>query len=329
MRGIVLALGASLLCSVPLVLLAGADPAATAAALWQGAFGSSARIVFAVNRATPIILCGTGVALCFRAGIVNIGGEGQIVIGGLCAAICAGMLPGWPGAAAIPLALLAALLGGAGWACVAGALNLVRGVSMVVATLLLNFVAVLLSEAMLHGPLGEIGAGVLQSPLLPPASHLPTLGAPGLYPGIVLAVMAALAGGVVLQRTRLGFAWRVIGASPQAAAYAGFSTATSTLSLLAAAGGLAGLAGGIEVLGVQQRLIDGFSRGFGFDAIAVALLAALKPWAVIPAGLFFAFLETGTAAMQRRVGVPSSLVVVIQGVVMLSVLAATSRRRAA
>jgi simple sugar transport system permease protein len=202
-----------------------------------------------------------------------------------------------------------------------------RGVSEVLVTLLMNFNAWLLVAQALHGDLGEPGAGFPQSPLLTEDRWLPVLW-PGteLHVGILIAVGAAVAGSLLLWRSRWGFALRVAGESSKAAQYAGFPVARNRVVVMTVAGGLAGLAGAIEVLGVHYRLIDGFSRGFGFNATAVALLAGLHPLAVIPAGLFFAFLEAGTSGMQRHIGVPSSLVTVIQGMVMLYVLAVAARR---
>jgi len=322
-----LALLLAMLCTAPLVALSGASPAAAVRAFTSGAFGSLDRIAFGLDRATPYILCGTGVALCFRARIINIGGEGQIALGGLGAAWVVLAHAGAPPPASVLLGLSGGMLFGAAWAMLAAVIHVTRGVNEVVVTLLMNFIALLLVEVALHGPLGETGAGFLQSPLLPEASIFPLLIAGSdLHAGILVAVAVALLAQLFLYRTHWGFGLRVIGESRQAAAYGGYSVAWTTIGLMALAGALAGLAGAIEVLGVQYRVIDGFSRGFGFNAITVALLATLEPWAVIPSGLFFAFLEAGTATMQRQTNVPSSLVTVTQGLTMLFVLAATAGR---
>jgi ABC-type uncharacterized transport system permease subunit len=279
------AFAVSAACAAALVALSGHDPLAAAAALAEGAAGSPHQIGVALNRATPYAVAGGGVALCFRAGVVNIGAEGQIALGGAGAAAMALL---WPGAEA-PLgaiaALLAASLCGAAWAGLATAIHLGRRVHEVLVTLLLNFVALL---------------------------------------GVQQALSGALS--FVLWRTPFGFSLRVMGASRRAAAYAGFSRAAATWSVMGIAGALAGLAGGVEVLGMHHRLIDGFSTGFGFKAVTVALLGAREPLAVVPAALAISFLETGGQAMQRQIGVPSALVVVIEGLTMLFVLAAAARR---
>src|SRR5262249_54087640 len=153
---------------------------------------------------------------------------------------------------------------------------------------------------------GEPGAGFPQSPLLPRAAWLTRLPGSDLHAGILAAVVVVVAGHALLRRTPFGFRLRVLGASAPAAPYAGVSPSRTLLAVMTLAGALAGLAGGIEVLGVHYRLIEGFSAGFGFNAVAIALLGGLSPGAVLPAGLFFGFLETGALAMQRAVGVPSS-----------------------
>ncbi len=327
---IAVAVALSLLCAAALIALSGHNPFAAFAAMVAGAVGSAHQIGVALNKTTPYLLAGGGVALCFRAGVINIGAEGQIAIGGMGTAAVA---LAWPGAAPLP-AIVLALAGGAlawaVWAGLAAAIHLGRQVHEVLVTLLLNFVAALLVQQALAGPLGEFGAGFLQSPRMPAALWLPRA-VPGLdaHPGFVVAVLAAAALSFVLWRTRFGFAIRVAGASRPAAAYAGFSVARITWGVMLVSGAIAGLAGGIEVLGVQRRLIEGFSLGFGFKAVTVALLGALEPLAVVPAALFVGFLEAGALSMQRQVGVPSSLVAVIEGLTMLFVLVATVRRRAA
>jgi simple sugar transport system permease protein len=310
-----------------LILIAGKNPVAAYGALLRGAFGSPDRIIFALNKSTPYILAGLGVALCFRARIINIGAEGQIALGGVGTTIVAlsGLALG--SAAGIALALLAGALFGAAWAGLAALIRIRRGVHEVLCTLLLNFVGVLVVSAVLHGRLGEDGAGFPQSPLLPAAFWLPKLVArTDLHLGIVLAVAAAIGCHFLFWRTTFGFRLRVMGASRPAAAYVGISQGRTTFAVMLLAGALAGLAGGVEVLGIHYRLIEGFSAGFGFNAVAVALLASLNPLAVLPAGLFLGFLEAGALAMQREIGIPSSLVFVIEGLTMILVLCALGLR---
>ena len=320
------AFGLALAVGAVLILLSGRDPLADYGALISGAFGSPDRIAFALNKSTPYILTGVGVALCFRAKTINIGGEGQIAIGGIATtwvALNGSALPTW---ALMPASLAAGMIGGALWAGLAAAIRLSRGVHEVLCTLLLNFIALLLVIESLKGDMGEAGAGFPQSPILPTEAWLPRVPGMTLHAGFALAAIAAVAGSIYLWRTTFGFRLRIVGASRPAATYAGIPYGRTILSVMLISGALAGLAGGIEVLGVHRRLIEGFSTGIGFTAVGIALLAGSNPLAVLPAGLLFGLLEAGALSMQRQVGVPSSLVPIIQGLTMVFVLCAMGLR---
>jgi simple sugar transport system permease protein len=309
-----------------LILMAGKNPFVAYQHIALGAFGSWSRIVVGLNKAAPYMLAAVGVALCFRGNIANMGAEGQIAIGGLAAAFVTLIGAGTLGAAVLPAAMLAGILGGAAWAAIAAAINLTRGVHEVLVTLMMNFIAWLIVAEFLHGPFGEIDAGFPQTPMFDNIAWLPKLIARSdLHVGIVIAILAAIVAHVVLWHTVIGFRWRLAGASERAAKYAGVSRAREVFGLMLVSGVLSGIAGAIEVLGVHYRLIEGFSLGFGFNAIAIALLATLKPLWIIPAALFFAFLETGALSMQRQIGIPSSLVLVIEGLSLIFVLCAVGR----
>lgn len=303
-----------------LILLSGRDPITAYSALVVGAIGSPDRIAFALNKATPYVLTAVGAALCFRAKVINIGGEGQIALGGIATTWVALNGTALPLSLLMPAALAAGVIGGALWAGLAAAIRLGRGVHEVLCTLLLNFIALLLVGEVLKGDMGEVGAGFPQSPLLPQASWLPRLPGSTLHLGIVLAAATSLMGALYLWRTTFGFRLRVVGASRKAATYSGMSFNRSVLSVMLISGGLAGLAGAVEVLGIHRRLIEGFATGIGFTAVGIALLARSNPIAVLPAGLLFGLLEAGALSMQRQVGVPSSLVPIIEGFTMVFVL---------
>ena len=323
---VVMSIALSFVITAILILMAGKNPLVAYQQIVLGAFGSWPRIVVGLNKAAPYMLAGVGVALCFRGNVANMGSEGQIAIGGLAASFVALVGATTLGAAVLPAAMLAGILGGAIWAAIAAGINLTRGVHEVLVTLMLNFVAWLVVAEFLHGPLGEIDAGFPQTPLFERVAWLPKLiPRTDLHIGIVVAVLAAIAAHIVLWHTVTGFRWRLAGASDKASHYAGVSRGRSVMGLMLVSGVLSGLAGAIEVLGVHYRLIEGFSLGFGFNAIAIALLATLKPLWVIPAALFFAFLETGALSMQRQIGIPSSLVLVIQGLSLIFVLCAVGR----
>jgi simple sugar transport system permease protein len=323
---VVLSVLCSLVVTGVLILMAGKNPLVAYQHIVLGAFGSWPRVVVGLNKAAPYMLAGAGVALCFRGDVANMGAEGQIAMGGLAASIVALIGAGALGAAVLPAAILAGILGGAAWAAIAAAINLTRGVHEVLVTLMMNFIAWLIVAEFLHGPLGEIDAGFPQTPLFENVAWLPKLVTRSdLHIGIVIAVLAAIVAHIVLWHTVIGFRWRLAGASDKASHYAGVKRSRSVFGLMLVSGVLSGIAGAIEVLGVHYRLIEGFSLGFGFNAIAIALLATLKPLWVIPAALFFAFLETGALSMQRQIGIPSSLVLVIQGLSLIFVLCAVGR----
>jgi general nucleoside transport system permease protein len=306
-----------------LILASGKNPIIAYWALFRGAFGSADSVTFALNKSTPYILAGVGVAICFRARVINIGSEGQIAVGGIAASWIALNIPGLPSLILVPLAIAGGAAAGAAWASIAAVMRLKRGVHEVLGTLLSNFVGVLLVSEVLHGSMGEPGAGFPQSPLFAEAAWLPpVLEGSDLHAGILLALTAVVACHLWLWHTPSGFRIRLLGSSDKSAAYAGVSVGRTIFAVMGIAGSLSGIAGAVEVLGVHYRLIQGFSQGFGFNAVAVALLAALNPIAVLPAGLFFGFLEAGALAMQREVGVQSSLVYVIQGLTMIFVLCA-------
>jgi general nucleoside transport system permease protein len=260
------------------------------------------------------------------SGIINIGAEGQIALGGLGAAAVALHWPQYASWAVAPASLIGAAIFGALWSAIATAIHLKRRAHEVLVTPLLNFVGALIVQEALAGPLDQAGAGFLQSPIMPRDAWLWKL--PGLdaHVGFILALAAAAALSVTLWLTPFGFAIRVAGRSRPAAAYAGFSIGRLTWAAMLLSGALAGLAGGVEILGIHHRLIEGFSLGFGFKAVTVALLGAVEPLAVSPAALFVGLLEAGSLSMQRQIGVPSALVVVIEGLTMLFILAATVRR---
>ena len=295
----------------------GADPATAGLALIQGAVGDRIALENTLVRSGPLILVGLAIALAFRCGIWNIGGEGQFYAGALMATVLATRSGvGAPAAVALPLIALGGIAAGAVWAGIAAALKVRRGVSEVLSTLMLNFIAVLAVAYAVHGPLQELAATYPQSDPFPNEARL--LLVPGLrrvHIGIVVALALPFAAWVFVFRSAAGLRLRAVGLAPDAARYAGISPDRETVRVLLLSGALAGLAGALEVSGVTGRLFQNLSPGYGFTAIAVALLARLHPLAVIPSALFFAALASGSGAMQRMAGVPSVTVQVIEALV--------------
>lgn len=295
----------------------GAEPGPAGLALLQGAFGDRLAVENTLVRMAPLLLLGLAVALSFRCGVWNIGGEGQLYAGALAAtAVATRVAPDAPAVALIPLALGAGVAAGALWAGIAAALRVTRGVSEVLSTILLNFVAMLGVAYAVHGPLQELSGAYPQSALFPEAARIPILvGLRRVHAGLLLALALAPALWLMLFHSAAGLRLRAVGLAPDAARYAGISPEREIIRVLLLSGALAGLAGALEVTAVTGRLFQNLSPGYGFTAIAVALLARLHPLAVLPAAALFAALASGSAAMQRVAHVPSVAVQVIEGLV--------------
>lgn len=316
-----LAVGAVVIFSI------GTNPFTAYSHLLDGAFGSPHQIAAGLNRSTPYLIAGLGVAIAFRAGAFNIGGEGQIVLGGLTATALGLSFPEIPSLLLIPLIIMAGALAGGMWAGIAAIIKLTRGIHEVIVTLLMNFIAILIVRELLSGPLEQPGMGFPQSAMLTDGAWLPLLlSGTTLHAGFVVALVLTMVTHVGLWRTPWGFEIRTLGYSPLAASYAGIHVGRTFFSAMFVSGTLGGVAGAVEVVGVHYRLMDGFSYGFGFDAIAVALIGASNPIGIIPAALFFGFLQSGAASMQRAVGVPSAIVPMIQGLAIIFVMVSLAVR---
>lgn len=302
----------------------GYDPVRALGALWNGAFGSWYVITSAtLLRSVPLIVIGLGITVAFRAGAFNIGADGQFYAGAIAAAWAGLHLGGAPALVAVPVILLVATIAGALWVAVPVWLRQRYGVWEVISTLLLNFVAESLVSYMVQGPLQEPQHIYPQSAAIAQSARLPFIGHTRLHLGFVLAVVLGAALWALLSRTLWGFRLRAVGAGPRAAEISGrVATGRMIAAALLWSGAIAGLAGGVEVSGVSYALYQNLSPGYGFTAIAVALLARLRPLGVIAAGILFGALEAGASAMQRDAGVPAVTVYVVEAVVILLVLLA-------
>jgi len=324
-----LALAAALGASAVVMAVAGGDPLLALGALLDGAFGSADAWSEVGVRTCPLLLTGLAVAIAFRAGIWNIGAEGQLLIGAVMVAWLGTRVGGWPAPLAMVVVLAAAALGGALWAGIAGVLRSARGVDEVISTIMLNFIALGLVGWLVNGPLMEAAGTYPQSDAVAAAVRLPRLfSGYRLHAGLLLALLAAGGVWLLLFRTALGFEMRAAGLNLLAARLAGLRTTGALLRALALSGALAGLAGGIEVSAITFRLYENFSPGYGYTAIAVALLGRLNPLGVVVAAVLFGALDVGSAAMQRDAGVSSVLVSAIQATVILALLAIEQRRAA-
>lgn len=317
------ALALTLLFAALALAVGGYDPIIAFGALLDGALGSPAALVsITLVRTVPLLLTGLAVALAFRAGVWNIGAEGQLYAGAV-AAVWVGLhVAGWPAWAAVSAVLLAGAAAGAGWAAIPALMKLRLGVGEVITTLLLNSVAIELSAWLVHGPLQEPRGVFPQTESIAEAARLPVLVAGSrLHLGFALAVGIALLLAAALRWTRMGFYLRSVGASASAARAAGrMPVARVVAGAFLLSGALAGLAGSVEVSGVTFVLYEDLSPGHGYTAIAVALLAGLHPIGVVGTAFLFGVLEGGASAMQRSAGVPAAWVDVVQALVILNVL---------
>lgn len=293
-------------------------------AFWDGAAGSSYAIFSAtLVRATPLLLVGLSVALAFRAGVLNIGAEGQLVLGAIAASAVALAFPALPSLLLIPAMMLAGALGGGAWAGIAAWLRHRFRVLEVISTIMLNFVAAALISWMVRGPLQEPTEVYPMSVSFSASARWPFLiEAQRTHLGLLVGLLAAAGLWFVLSRTAAGFRVRALGAGSEAAQSAGGVDAGGlTWRVFIVSGALAGLAGASEVGGVTWALYEGISPGYGYTAIAVALLARLDPRWVVVSAVFFGALEAGGASMQRNAGIPAVTVQIVTATVLLSVLA--------
>jgi ABC-type uncharacterized transport system permease subunit len=330
---------AALLVGMVMLWALGANPLTGYRALLKGAFGSSDALTQTALKAVPLVLVGVGICIAFRANVLNIGGEGQLVMGGLAATTTVLAAPNLPRPILVPLVLLAGTAGGALWGAIPGSLKAYFNVNEILTTIMLNIVAVQVMNYLLSGPLIDktktsTFALIPQTRRLSPRADLPVLfGHTGLHAGVIVALLAAIAVYLFLWRTGLGFRLRAVGLSREASAYAGMPVKRNITLALTLSGAMAGLAGAVLVFGsVSHRMVtDGSATGFtgsaGFNGIVAALFGGLNPlWTVVSAFIFGGLL-IGGSAMQIAVQVPSSLIVALNGLVVVFVVSIEYLRR--
>lgn len=311
-----------------LIALAGVNPLDAYRFMLEGAVGGSRQITETLLKAGPLLLMGLGLTVAFRSKMWNIGGEGQYVMGALGAVLVALPLQNTlPAVVLIPLMLVVgAALGGA-WAGIAAWLKVKRGVSEIISTLMLSYIALFLVAYIARVPLKDPASFLPQSAELVGGARMPVLPGTRLHLGLLLAALAAPTIYVLLWKTPLGFRLRAIGSSQSVSRYAGMNVAGGLVFALLFSGALAGLTGVIEVSASFARLKDGIAAGYGFTGILVALLGRLHPVGVLLSALFFAALLNGAQTMQSLTGLPISLAQVIQALIVLCVLGADALAR--
>lgn len=310
-----------------IMLVSGFDPVRAFAAMLEGAFGGGRQIGETMLRATPLMFTGLAVAYGFRAGLFNIGAEGQLFMGGLAAAFLGIALAGLPRPLNIVLMLVAGAAIGAAWAFIPALLKANIGAHEVITTMMFTFIGRYIVSWLVTGPLKAEGQ-IPQTETLPvestlPKMHevLPFLADSRAHLGFVIAVVLAMFVWWVLKYTSLGYESRAVGFNPSAAETGGISVPATTVKALCISGALAGLAGVTEVMGVHLRLFDQLSPGFGFTGIAVALLAKNNPIGVIAAAILFGALSAGAGTMQLEAEVPTKVIYIIQALIIFLVAA--------
>ncbi|MCY7323307.1 MAG: ABC transporter permease [Phormidesmis sp. CAN_BIN36] len=312
------AISSALLVGAGLIALAGVNPIAAYSVLFREALANYYGFGTTLTKTAPLLLTSLGVLVALKAGQFNIGGEGQIYMGGLGSVLVGLYVHGLPAWIHVPLALLSGFLFGAIWGLIPGYLKAIRGLNEVITTLLLNYIALNLINYLVSNPLIEPGAPSPYSPAIAISAQLPIiLPQTQTHAGILIGFAATIVLWIVFQRSPLGYQIEAVGQNPIAARYAGISVERTIMLAMATAGGLAGLAGAGEVMGLKYRLFDQFSPGYGFDAIAIAFLSRGNLAGVVMTSLFFGALRSGANVMQRNAGVPVTVVYAIQGLAVL------------
>ncbi|HSQ39471.1 MAG TPA: ABC transporter permease [Anaerolineales bacterium] len=331
-----LSISTALLVGAIVMLLSGDNPLAAYWGLLRGAVGNLSALSQTIRKATPFILTGLSVAFAFKAGLFNIGASGQFLMGTIFSVAVGISFPGLPMVIHMPLALLAGILGGALWGAIAGWLKVWKGAHEVITTIMLNYIASLFASWTVYaggtagqkpGPLSDPEAAaraISETRDVFESARIPQL-FPGIFDrvhwGIILALMVALLVWWVLWKTTLGFEIRTVGQNAHAAHYAGIRVGRTMALSMAIAGGLAGLAGAVETLGLNYKFAPEFTGGVGFEGITIALLGQTHPFGVVLSSFLIGGLNAGSAKMQFDSGVAKEIIQVVQALVLAFVAA--------
>ena len=333
----ILATLAALIVGAVMLLLLKVNPIEAYSAMWEGAFGSKNALAETLVKATPLLLVGLGICISFRGDVINIGGEGQMIVGAILGTLVGITLVDWSGWVVIPVALLVGFVGGAIWGGIPGVLKAYFNVNEILSTVMMNAIAVQLMNFLLRGPMidpsqAELASKIPQTARLIDAFRLPRWAPTRLHLGALIAVVLAVLVYILLWRTTWGYKIRAVGQNPHASKYAGIKVKNYIVLALVLSGAFAGLAGAMQVYGVNFRMItDGSASGFtgsaGFNGIVAALFGQLHPIGTIPASILFGALLVGANKMQRVVQVPSALITALNGLVVVFVVSSEIWRR--
>ncbi len=333
----VLATLAALLVGAIMLIILKVNPLVAYKALWDGAFGSTNAIAETLVKATPFLMVGLGICISFRGNVMNIGGEGQMIVGAIFATWVGLNVQGLPGWLLITLAMLAGVVGGGIWGGIPGFLKAYFNVNEILSTIMMNAIAIQLMNFLLRGPMidpeqAKASSLIPQTARLADVYRLPRLAPTRLHLGALIAAILAVLVYLLLWRTTLGYRIRAVGENPDAAKYGGVKVRRYVVIALLLSGAFAGLAGATQVFGVNYRIItDGSSTGFtgnaGFNGIVAALFGQLHPILTIPASILFGGLLVGANTMQRVVQVPSALITALNGLVVIFVVSSDIWRK--
>jgi general nucleoside transport system permease protein len=319
---ILIALAASIGVAAVIIASSGANPAMLLLAILKGSFGSKNAFIDTLLKSTPILITGLATVIAFRAKVWNIGQEGQLYAGAIGATFIVLTFPGLnlPSFLYIPLLLVAAVIGGAIWGGIPGYLKAKFKVNEIVVTVMFNYIMLYLTAFLLGGAWQEPKSHYYNTIRFPASTELPMLFGTRLHSGFALALLIAVGVYFLLWKMKLGYEIRAMGINPTASKYKGIPIQTTSFVVMLISGAICGLGGGIEILGVQHRLLYGFSANFGFTGILIALLGRLNPFGVVIAAIFFGALQNGSAAMIIYSNVPRQLVTMIMGLVIIMLL---------
>jgi len=304
------------------ILFSGENPITVYRAMAEGALGDRNGVAETLVKTIPLLLTGLGVAVAFRMQLWNIGAEGQLYLGAIAATGTAIFLvPNWPAIPIIAAMVVAGLIGGAAWGVIPGALRAYLGANEIITSLMLNYVAILLADYLVHGPWRDPQAfGFPGTEYLPDPAWLPRWDTTRVHLGLVFGLVAAAVLWAMLRRTRWGYEIGVMGENPRAARYAGMPTKRTILLVLALSGALAGLAGMSEVAGIGHQLQRNLSPGYGYTAIIVAWLGRLNPIGIVLVAFLLATLLVGGDQLQISMGLPAAIGPMLQGTILFFLL---------
>jgi simple sugar transport system permease protein len=304
-----------------ILAVSGANPLQAYEALFQGSFGNMAAIGRTLEKATPLVLSGLAISFAFQAGLFNIGAQGQLLLGAIIAAAIGFGVEGLPAYIHAPLALLGGAAAGALYAAIPGILKTSAGAHEVITTIMLNYIAINITDYLADGPWKDTSPGnvVARTPKILETAVIPSVG--DIPVGFLIAVLLAIVTWWVLWKTTIGFEIRTVGLNPSAAKYAGIKVARTVVMTMVLSGILAGIGGAIETQGVVGRYQPGFNVGLGFDGITIAMLGKLHPIGVIPAAILVGAMEAGSSQMQFSADVAKEIIDVIQALILFFVAA--------